>query len=52
MKTKEQEMDLLGLQEINDSERNEVEGGLLTNNRIICCHDIPPIEMEALSKIL
>lgn len=29
MKTKEQEMNLLGLQEINDSEKDEISGGRL-----------------------
>ena len=50
MKTKEQELDLLGLQEMNASEKNEVEGGLAfpistifnPDDIIICCHDIPP----------
>jgi hypothetical protein len=43
MKTKKQEMALLGLQEINNSEINEVAGGALLNPNIVCCHDIPPV---------
>jgi hypothetical protein len=43
MKTKEQEMVLQGLQEINAFEKNDVEGGSLANFSIVCCIDIPPI---------
>jgi hypothetical protein len=51
MKTKEQESVLLGLKEINESERNEVTGGVLypqdifgpiVKIPIFCCIDIPP----------
>jgi len=48
MKTKEQELILLGLEEINDSQKNEVKGGILypfeTDGYpyIYCCYNIPP----------
>jgi len=48
MKTKEQESALLGLEEINDSQKNKIEGGSLypfeTNGSpyVYCCFDIPP----------
>jgi len=45
MKTREQEMFLLGLQEMNGSEKNEVEGGIrvVPDGAIYCCIDIPPM---------
>jgi hypothetical protein len=48
MKTKEQELALLGLQEMNDSEKDEMAGGYIGIGGIIeifqpiCCIDIPP----------
>jgi len=50
MKTNEQELALLGLQEINESERNEVKGGvfpaidIIKVTTIVCCHSIPPMK--------
>jgi len=57
MKTNEQELALLGLQEINESERKEVKGGVLypfdinfdINDYIIfCCINIPPDSLSPL----
>jgi len=50
MKTNEQELALLGLQEINESERKEVKGGVLypfdiNDFIIVCCWDIPPMRV-------
>lgn len=50
MKPKEKELALLGLQEINESEKKETAGGILPWRGIfgpilICCIDIPPAEM-------
>jgi len=49
MKTKEQELALLGLNEMNGSEKNEIVGGVLypfptKDDFIVCCWNIPPME--------
>jgi len=56
MKTKEQELALLGLEEMNVSERNEVIGGVLypigpIDPFIYCCIDIPPMMIDNITSV-
>jgi hypothetical protein len=56
MKTKEQEIALLGLKEVNESEKTEITGGVASSWKdsvIVCCIDIPPmIKPEGYDRIL